>query len=118
MRLIFLANARIPSEKAHPLQIMHMAEAFAAQGLEVLLLHARRANTDAMLRVNDPFAYFGVAPAFALIGLPCVDLIKRVTVDWPALSRGPIPLLAHLIQLATFTLTALVLMRRLRGDVV
>lgn len=118
MRLIFLANARIPSEKAHPLQIMHMAEAFAAQGLEVLLLHARRENTDAMLRVDNPFAYFGVAPVFALIGLPCIDLIKRVTVDWPVFYRGPIPRLAHLLQLVTFTLSALVLARRLRGDVI
>ncbi|MCY3914294.1 MAG: glycosyltransferase [Chloroflexi bacterium] len=118
MRLIFLANARIPSEKAHPLQIMHMAEAFAAQGLEALLLHARRDNTDTMLRVDNPFAYFGVAPAFALIGLPCIDLIKRVTVDWPVFYRGPIPQLAHLLQLVTFTLSALVLVRRLRGDVI
>ncbi len=118
MRLIFLANARIPSEKAHPLQIMHMAEAFAAQGLDVVLLHARRANTDAMLRVENPFVYFGVTSAFALIGLPCIDLIKRVTIDWPAFNRGPIPLLAHLLQLATFTLSALVLMRRLGGGVI
>ncbi len=118
MRLIFLANARIPSEKAHPLQIMHMAEAFAAQNLEVILLHARRVNTDAMRRVENPFAYFGVAPAFAIIGLPCLDLIKRVTVDWPACNRGPIPLLAHLLQLTTFTLSALVLVRRLKGHVV
>ena len=118
MRLIFLANSRIPSEKAHPLQIMHMAEAFAAQRLEVVLLHARRANSDAMRRVENPFAYFGVAPAFAIIGLPCLDLIKRVTVDWPACNRGPIPLLAHLLQLVTFTLSALVVTRRLKGRII
>ena len=118
MRLIFLANARIPSEKAHPLQIMHMAEAFAAQRLEVVVLHARRYNTDAMRHVDNPFAYYGVAAAFALIGLPCLDLIKRVTIDWPVCNRGAIRLLAHLLQLVTFTLSALVVTRRLKGRII
>jgi len=33
MKLIYIANARIPTEKAHGIQIMKMGEAFAKYGL-------------------------------------------------------------------------------------
>jgi len=118
MRFVLLANARVPSEKAHPLQIMHMAEAFAAHGIETFLLYARRANTDAMREIKDPYAHYCIDRTFALVGFPCLDLIKRFTLDWPMFNRGPLRLLAHLIQLWTFTLSALVMGRRLSGDVV
>ncbi len=118
MRLVIVANARIPSEKAHPLQIMQMAAAFAETASDVRLVYARRANTDAMRAVRDPFDYFGVARRFALIGLPCIDLVKRVPIDWPALGRTPLPLLAHYIQLWSFSLAALFFASRMRADVV
>ena len=118
MRLVVVANARIPSEKAHPLQIMQMAGAFAETVSDVRLVYARRDNTDAMRVVRDPFDYFGVARRFALVGLPCFDLVKRVTVDWPALSRTPFPLLAHYLQLWSFSVAALFLAARMRADVV
>ena len=118
MRLVFVANARVPSEKAHPLQIMQMAEAFAMQSLETFVLYARRHNTESMQRVGDPFAYFGVEPRFALVGLPCVDLVKLVTMDCSLLNIGPLRLIAHLLQLWTFTISAMLVTRRLRADVV
>ena len=118
MRLIFLANARIPSEKAHPLQIMHMAAGFAAGGATVLLAYARRANTEAMRSVSDPFEYAGVPRAFALVGLPTLDAIKRVTIDWPVLNHGPIRLVAHLLQLWSFAVAALTVVRRWKPHVV
>ncbi len=113
-----VANARIPSERAHPLQLMHMAAAFAANGAAVTLAYARRANTAAMRGVADPFAYTGVSKTFALAGLPCVDAIKRVTIDWPLLNRGPLRLAAHALQLGTFTLASLGTVPRWRPDVV
>ncbi|MBM4436846.1 MAG: glycosyltransferase family 4 protein [Actinobacteria bacterium] len=118
MRLLVIANARIPSEKAHPLQIVHMAAAFAGRGHQVEVLYARRANTDAMRRVGDPYAYFGVPRNFRLIGLPCVDFVKRVTLDWPALKVGGIARAAHLVQLWTFALAVLLFVRRRQADTV
>ena len=118
MRLVVIANARIPSERAHPLQIMRMAEAFAAQDASVWLVHSRRATTEAMRGVRDPFAYFGVERNFRMIGVPCVDLIKRVTSDWAWLNRAPLRLFAHLLQLWTFALSTLGVAPRLRPDVV
>ncbi len=118
LRFVIVANARIPSEKAHPLQIMQMAAAFASHTAKVWLVYARRANTDAMRRVGDPFHYFGVERDFALLGLPCFDLIKLVTIDRPLLNRRPLRLLAHYLQLWSFTLVALITVRALRPEVV
>jgi hypothetical protein len=39
LRVIYLANARLPTEKAHGYQICKMCEAFALNGAEVVLLH-------------------------------------------------------------------------------
>lgn len=117
-RLVMVANARIPSERAHPLQIMHMAAGFAAGGATVLLAYARRANTAAMRAVSDPFVYAGVPKTFALVGLPTIDAIKRVTIDWPVLNHGPIRLVAHLLQLWSFAVAALTVVRRWRPNVV
>ncbi len=78
MRLFYIANARIPTEKAHGIQIMKMCEAFArtktnaSQRVEVVLVLPRRFNR---LR-NDPFVYYGVERIFRIVWLPCIDLIS------------------------------------------
>ncbi len=74
MRLLYLANIRLPTEKAHGGQIMQMCAAFGRAGAELALWHARRVNTPT-LRGRDPFTHYGVARSFALHGLPCIDLL-------------------------------------------
>lgn len=70
MKLIYIANARIPTEKAHGIQIMKMCQAFA-ESMEVELIVPRRLN-----RIKDePFAYYGLARTFKIKKLPCLDLI-------------------------------------------
>ena len=118
LRIVMIANARIPSERAHPMQIMHMAAAFASNGAQVTLAYARRANTVAMRKVGDPFDYANVARSFRLVGLPTIDAIKRVTIDWPLLNVAPIRLAAHFLQLWTFTISAAFMAERWRGDIV
>lgn len=71
MRLIYLANVRLPTEKAHGLQIMEMCRAFSRSGLEVELLAPRRLNHIK----NKPFDYYGIAPMFKIKKLPCLDLV-------------------------------------------
>lgn len=74
MKLIYLANIRMPTEKAHGLQIIQNCEAFADAGAEVQLWVARRQNTEALAGV-DPFAHYGVKRNFSLLRLFTVDLI-------------------------------------------
>jgi glycosyltransferase involved in cell wall biosynthesis len=73
MKLIYVANARIPSEKAHPYQMVQMCEAFAAEGVNVTLLHAARRNSPE-LRTRDVWGHYGVARNFAIERIPCLDI--------------------------------------------
>ena len=75
MKLFYIVNARIPTEKAHGLQIVKMCEAFAELGLDVMLVVPLRIQTRNMRGV-DVFKYYGVKRIFQLIRLPVPDLIR------------------------------------------
>ncbi|MBN1287335.1 MAG: glycosyltransferase [Anaerolineae bacterium] len=78
LKLLYLANARLPTEKAHGGQIMQMCAALAGAGAEIELWHARRANTPE-LAGRDPFDYYRVARTFTRRAIPCVDLFAMAT---------------------------------------
>lgn len=74
MKLIYIANARIPTEKAHGIQIMKMCEAFASLekcDVDLELIVPIRFN---YIKEN-PFAYYNVRKNFNIRRLPCIDLI-------------------------------------------
>jgi len=71
VKLIYIANARIPTEKAHGIHIMKMCKAFALSGNDVELVVPRRFNKIK----KDPFEYYGVEKSFKIKKLPCLDLI-------------------------------------------
>ena len=72
MKLLYIQNLRIPTEKAHGIHIMKMCEAFASRGdIEVALVVPRRFNKIK----KDPFDYYGSSRIFKLKKLPCLDLI-------------------------------------------
>lgn len=72
MRIIYISNARIPTERAHGIQIMKTCESFALDNdnqLELVL--PKRLN-----KVKEnPFSYYGIAENFKMTKLPCLDLI-------------------------------------------
>ena len=71
-KLLYIANVRIPTEKAHGIQIMKMCEAFAHRGTEVKLVVPRRRNPIAA----DPFEYYGINPrTFTIKKLPSLDVV-------------------------------------------
>lgn len=72
MKFLYIANIRLPTEKAHGIQIMKMCEAFASMsGMEVELIVPWRFNTIK----EDPFAYYGVEKKFTITKIPSLDLI-------------------------------------------
>lgn len=103
LRIDYLANIRLPTEKAHGLQIMQMAEAFAQADPQarLTLYAARRFNTPA-LRGKDPFTFYGVDPAFTIRRVPCVDMHP--------LSAGRFERLAFGVEAATYTLVVVLWM--------
>lgn len=110
-RLIYLANVRLPTEKAHGLQIMENCDAFAAAGVEVSLWAARRRDRGP-LAGRDPFAHYGIAPRFRLRRLPSVDLLWLVPDQdnrWSRLVFG--------LQLVTYLIAALVGALVTRADI-
>ena len=69
--LIYIANARIPTEKAHGFQIVKMCEAFADNGLKVLLLVPKRKNPIK----EEVFSYFGIKKNFDVKRIPVIDTV-------------------------------------------
>ena len=53
MKLLYIGNIRLPTEKAHGLQIMQNCEAFADAGADVSLWAAQRVNTPALRDISD-----------------------------------------------------------------
>ena len=71
-KLVYIANIRIPTEKAHGIQIMEMCQAFSAQGIEVELIVPHRRNS----LHEDPFVYHNLPKTFKITKLPSFDLIR------------------------------------------
>lgn len=112
MKLIYVANIRIPSEKAHGLQIMQNCEAFADANTRVSLWVARRFNSRALRKIRDPWAYYGVRRNFELRRLPCLDFVALV----PNRTDAPAKI-AFYLQLWTFTLAVIMGALFKRADV-
>ena len=72
MKLVYVAHVRIPTEKAHGIQIMKMCEALAGEGADVELVVPDRKNAI----TDDAFAYYGVKPTFKIVRLPSIDLLR------------------------------------------
>ncbi len=107
MRLFYITNTRIPSERASAYQVMQMCAAFAARSVQVDLLYPRRRAYGHWGAIDDAYAYYGVPADFTMQPVPCVDPIKTVTIDHPQLNDTPLPRLSHYLQTGTFALKAL-----------
>ena len=89
-KLLYITNARIPTEKAHGIQIMKMCEAFSKAGAKVELVVPKRKNPI----TTDPFEYYSVEKNFSIKKLFNFDIR----------SLGP---LRFYLQLLSFSLSAL-----------
>jgi len=72
MKLTYIANARLPTEKAHGIQIMKMCEAFAENGADVTLVVPWRVQPK-QFKGKDPFTYYKVKRNFTIKKLPSID---------------------------------------------
>lgn len=71
MRLVYITNSRIPTEKAHGIQVMKMCEAFSDAGAEVVLVVPDRQNPIS----EDPFLYYGVRKNFSIRYVSNIDTV-------------------------------------------
>lgn len=94
MKLIYITNNRIPTEKAHGFQVMKMCEAFSKLDVKVELFIPKRFNS-----IKDsPFDYYGIREIFDIKKISIIDLIP--------LSKflGPI---ANFVESLTFAIFAI-----------
>lgn len=99
-KLVYVANARLPSRKAHTYQIVQMCQAFTEVGTEVELVVPRRRAPETAPD-SSPEAYYDVPMDFECTTLPCLDVISTVD-ELPA----PASRLAFYLQAVTFALAA------------
>lgn len=102
LELIYIANARMPTEKAHGTQIMKMCEAFTKQGLKVMLIIPNRYQINKSLKNVNPFPYYGIQYPFKIKKLFTLDGLRFDA--W--MKKVPFPLL-YFIQEITFACSVL-----------
>lgn len=71
MRILYIANIRLPTEKAHGIQIMKTCEALAQNGDTVTLLVPRRFN----VFKESPIEYYKIHHKFQIKKIFCVDTV-------------------------------------------
>ena len=105
--LYYLANMRLPTEKAHGLQIVQMCEAFTQAGYQVTLVIPDRRNQPRFQGL-DPHAFYGVEPVFDIIRLWTLDLA----------GEGGISRRVYRLQAATYFLSTLAWLARQPRDAI
>lgn len=91
--MYYIANARIPTQRAHGLQIMKMCEAFVDNGADVELVLPERFNELS----DDPFQYYNVQRNFTIKKLFTIDIAPH---------REPAHPLFYLLQSLSFAVMA------------
>lgn len=71
MNILYIANVRIPTEKAHGIQIMKMCEAFASQAHIELVVPNRHSSIK-----DDPHHYYNVKKNFLITRLFTIDIVS------------------------------------------
>lgn len=72
MKLLYVSFVRLPTEKAHGVQIMKTCEALANQGVEVELMTPNRKTHIK----EEPFEYYGVERNFTITTLSIPDFVR------------------------------------------
>jgi glycosyltransferase involved in cell wall biosynthesis len=109
--IAYVARMRMPTERAHGIQIMRMCEALASQGADVTLYYSNRRQIPAMRGV-DPFEYYQVERNFGIKPVPIVDVIPLQHV-----LPSRLVALMYVLANALFGLAAVLWTLRTKADV-
>jgi glycosyltransferase involved in cell wall biosynthesis len=100
LTLRYVANVRLPTEKANGYQVLQTCQAFTEIGQPVELLYPKRVNTPELRKITDLDAFYGLRVPFPRTEVACRDWLHFVTNTFPLL-RGLAPA-AFRHQLRTF----------------
>ena len=99
MKIIYIANARIPTEKAHGWQIMKMCESLGLAGVDLELVLPTRLNTEEFKKA-DPFRHYQVKENFKVKTIKTIDPIFLI--DRPSGIYIKLQLLFFIIGLLSY----------------
>ncbi len=77
-QIAYIANIRLPTEKAHGFQICKMCAALAAQGTAVTLYHPRRKPSPELSSKTEvnAFDYYDILPTFSIQTMSNYDVVQ------------------------------------------
>jgi len=101
MKIVYIANIRLPTEKAHGIQIMNMCHAFAGLGHEVTLVVPNRKTHIEV----DSFEYYDIANNFSILRTWTLDVVS-----WGRFG--------FILQSFTFLLSSLRMLQKVKPDIV
>lgn len=85
--ILYLANARLPTDKAHGFQIVKMCEAFAHL-TRVKLIHPCRRQPPHMRNAGDVWKFYDLKQGFEVVELGNLDIVRAENILPPSLYRG------------------------------
>ena len=107
MKLLYITNARIPTEKAHGVQIIKMCEAFQSQGVLVELLVPFRMQTPSMKQCANIWDLYDVQTIFPIRHLFTPDFVRLENVLPSGAMTGLYYLQCAIFSVLAFLLTCL-----------
>jgi len=72
LKIVYITNARLPTEKAHGVQILKMIQAFSGLGNQTILIHPKRHQKEISHKTNV-FKFYGIEKTFEVKPLKFVD---------------------------------------------
>mgnify|MGYP001006542446 FL=1 len=95
LRIAYISEMRMPTEKAHGIQIMRTCESLSLAGARVKLFYSNRKQSNHALKNLDPYKYFGVNNTFEMKSLFYIDVLSLENFIKPFLK--PLMFLANLV---------------------
>ena len=109
IKIAYVANFRLPTEKAHGVQVVKMCDDFAASQVKLTLIYQKRKQINKQLVGQNLFKYYGVKKTFTAKKIPNIDLLPLHQIG---INTGPI---AFLVQELSFSLVASISLIRFDG---
>lgn len=107
-KIAWIANSRIPTEKAHGYQICKMCESLGKAGHNVTLIHSHRRQPTHIMQETSAYAYYDLNNSFEIFTMANLDVIPLVNV-LPRIAMSAV----YLVQSLIWGLAAAVRAKRL-----
>ena len=111
LRIAYISEMRMPTERAHGIQIMRTCESLSLSGAEVTLYYSRRKQSNKSLENVNPYKYFDVTENFTIKDVYYLDVLVIEKFIKPILN--PLMFLAN----AVFAITSMSVAKKWNPDI-